>query len=401
MRKGLAALLMTALLAGCGGVTPAPAPAPADKPAPATEVDARLTGAGVSFGFDLLKQVYDGKNTFLSPPSASVILSLTANGARGATQEGMLQGLRAGDLTLDELNRANAALQSVLANPDPKVELSLANAVWYDKEFTVAPAFVAVAKEHYRAELKEGLSVPAINKWVKDQTRGRIPEILDKTSPLTVMVLVNAIYFKGEWSSPFKANSTSDRSFTRVDGSTKSVPFMSRRAHFGYIEVDGVRGVRLPYGDGRLAMYALMPDRWDGFVESLTAERWAAWMAAAGRRELALALPKVKLEASMELKEPLIAMGMGEAFDPNRADFSGLFATLSEPVYISRVVQKSFLEINEKGTEAAAATAVEVTATSAAPSEPPLVLELNRPFLVAIRDDVTGALLFLGVIMEP
>jgi len=395
MRRVLALTLLLLTLAGCGGAGPTTRLDP-----PATELDPRLTSAGVQFGIDLLKRVYTGTNTFLSPASASLILSLTANGAKGETQAGMLKALRADALGLDQLNQANAALQTVLANPDPKVELAMANAVWYAEGLKLAPAFETAASEHYQAELKKGLSVPAINGWVKERTRDRIPELLDQASPLTVMVLVNALYFKGEWADPFEESSTVPMPFTKVDGSTKQVPFMQQRSSYGYIETDGVRGIRLPYGGGRLALYAIMPDRWDGFLDSLSADRWNGWISEVNQQQVALALPKVKLETAMELKEPLIAMGMGDAFDPAKADFTGLFTRIDDPVYIGRVVQKTFLEIGERGTEAAAATAV-VVETAAAPVQGPVVLELNRPFLVAIRDDTTGALLFLGLIMEP
>lgn len=409
MRKGLALLVLLTTLAGCGGVGPAADPGivkpKSGKPAaPAAEVDQRLTAAGARFGLDLLREVYrekPGENHFLSPASAAVILTLAANGAKGETQQAMLQALRYEGMSLDEINQANGALQTILANPDPEVELSVANAVWYQKGLKLAPAFAAVAGQHYRAEVRpaqfgDPSAVEAINNWVSAETRKRIPRLLERTNADDVMWLVNALYFKGAWTHPFPKHATQPAPFHRVDGTEKQVPFMQQRAGFGYLKADGVKGARLPYGDDRLALYVIMPDRWDGFIDGLTAARWEGWMNGFTRQELILAMPKVKLEYQAELVEPLTAMGMGPAFGP--ADFSGLFVE-GPGAHISQVIQKSFLEINEEGTEAAAATAVGVT-TSAPPREP-VRLVLDNPFLLAIRDDKTGALLFVGTLLEP
>jgi serpin B len=215
------------------------------------------------------------------------------------------------------------------------------------------------------------------------------------------MLLVNALYFKAEWTEPFDPDNTRPGPFMRLDGTQKQVPFMFRRAHLQVLVDEGVRGVRLPYGDGRLALYAIVPDRWDGFVAGLTAERWEGWLKGFETREVRLSVPRVKLTYQAELLEPLKAMGMERAADPKRADFSGLFARLSLPVYVGRVVQKTYLAIDEQGTEAAAATAVEALGGSAPPRDQPLELRLDRPFLLAIRDDVTGVILFVGVVVEP
>ena len=400
MKRAVAAFGLVLLLAGCGGVIPAATPPRPDS------VDSRIAQASDQFGIALLQAVaaaQPDENLFLSPTSAQVVLSLTANGARGETQQEMLAALGYGELALAEVNEANQALRGLLADPDPKVQLSIANAVWYQKGMKVAPAFREVASQQYGVQVNETTfgdpkAAQAINRWVSDQTRGRIPQLLNETSPQEVMVLVNALYFKGEWEEPFTSDLTRQRPFHKLDGSEKPVAFMHRTASFGYVAEEGLVGVRLPYGEGDLSLYAFMPDRWEGFLEELTPERYQGWIAAVEQERIRLALPKVKLEAGAMLNLPLQALGMVQAFNSTQADLSGLFTT-SDGVFISQVIQKTFLEINEKGTEAAAATAVR-TNGGAAPAEPVEVV-LDHPFLLAIRDDRTGVTLFMGAILEP
>lgn len=403
MRRAVATILLGLLLAGCGGTAPGPAAAP---PRP-EQVDEQIVAASDEFGVNLLRAVHSadsGTNIFLSPTSAAVILSLTANGARGDTQAEMLSTLGYGALDLEAVNEANQALRGLLADPDPKVELSMANAVWYRKGMEVAPEFEAVARDKYGAQVEEAAfgdpkAVAAINRWVSKETRERIPQLLERTDPSDAMILVNALYFKGEWQKPFQAAATHEQPFHLAGGGTKLVPFMHQEDAFGYLRAEGITGVRLPYGEGGLALYAFMPDDWEGFVEGLTPERYRELIDGMSEERVRLAIPKVKLEYHAELADPLSALGMRRAFTPGEADLSGLFVG-GEEYYISRVVQKTYLEINEKGTEAAAATAVVVAEGAASIEQPPAVV-LDHPFLVAVRDDRTGVTLFMGTILEP
>jgi len=400
-----AALLAGLLLHGCGGVLPGQGLAAA--PPRPESVDAALAEAADRFSIGLLQAVHaerpDG-NLFLSPISAQVILSLTANGARGETQQEMLATLGYDQTDIGAVNEAMRDVRGLMAHPGEKVELTTASAVWYDRRFEVVPAFREVAGEHYGADLHEATfgrpeAAEAINRWVAGRTRDRIKDLIDETTEDTRMVLVNALSFKGEWTEPFDPDRTEPGPFHRRDGSVVQVPFMRQTGTFGYLAEEGLVGVRLPYGEGDLALYAFMPDEWDGFVEGLTPERYRQWIDAIEEERIRLAFPKVRLEDTHELRDPLIALGMGRAFDFERADFSGLLDT-PEPLYIDRVIQKTFLEIHEEGTEAAAATAVEMRAGSAPMASPPAVV-LDRPFLLAIRDDRTGVTLFMGAILDP
>jgi len=406
--KTLTLLLVGLFLAGCGGVLPgAGGQGMAAAPPRPESVDPALAQATDRFGIRLLQAVHGERqleNLFLSPASAQIILSLTANGARGETQQEMLEALGYAGMDLETVNQAIRSLRGILAHPGKGVELSTANAVWHRKGMTVAPAFLEVAGQQYGAQVREAAfgepaAAEAINRWVSDQTRGRIPRLVDQTRPDDVMWLVNALYFKGDWQKPFNPNRTVDRLFILPDGGRVQVPFMHQTATFGYLEEEGLVGVRLPYGEGDLALYAFMPDEWNGFLEELTPERYAGWIAGMGLREIRFAMPKVKLTDQAELADPLAAMGMERAFIPGQADLGGLF-TEDREFFVSRVIQKTFLEINEKGTEAAAATGVGVTTTSAPVDQPPEVV-LNRPFLLAIRDDRTGVTLFLGAVVDP
>lgn len=396
MRKGLATLLLLATLTGCSGA------AGLSDEKPAAVVDTRLAKANVRFGLDLLRHVYRGANAFLSPASASLVLSLTAGGARGETQAEMLKALRFDGIPMQDVHQGNQALQSILRNPDPQVEIAMANAIWHRTDLKAAPAFVSEAKQHYGATVDEAAfgteeATKKINDWTSDATRGRIPQLFKSLGGNTVMVLVNALYFKGEWTHAFDPQRTADGLFTKADGTQESVPYMQQDGQFGALQGDGFRAVRLPYGQERVAMYLFVPDDLPAFVDGLTAERWEEYMGAFKPQQGLVMLPKVKLEATHPLNEPMQKMGLNLAFSPGQADFSGLFEDGRKGVAIDQILQKSFLEMNEQGTEAAAATGVVMTESAAA--EP--LLRADRPFLLAIRDDQTGTLLFLGTIVDP
>ena len=351
-------------------------------------------------------------NVFLSPVSLSQALAMTMNGAAGQTRAAMSQTLGLGGMDLERANAASAALSRVVTGESEGVNVNIANALWGRQGVTFAPEFVRRVEKGYNATVKSPMSAPAINAWVKKETNGKIEEIVTAGDVAAAdAVLTNAVYFKGIWTFPFDKAATKDGKFTTGSGQEKTLPMMRQTARFGYTEGENWRGVRLGTGPApkpgtsasdapgrRLAVYFVLPN--EGVALDDLAGQWdaAAWDRAtrrgAGMREVDLTLPRFKAEYSASLKKPLADLGMGAAFGPN-ADFSpmGLGGD-----FIGDVLHKAGLEVNEEGAEAAAATAI--TLTRAAP-EPPVRLTFDRPFLVAIRDDATGALLFLGAIRDP
>ena len=414
LNRKLASLLLVPLLtAACGGVGRPPGAdsltGPKNKSA---TVDQRLLQAETKFSFDLLnarRAEKPGENLFISPASVSLALAMTYNGAVGETQQAMAKALSVDGMAVADVNKANGALQSVLAKPDPKVELSIANSIWYKKGLTVNPAFLSATRDYYRAEVAPVAfgsddAAPTINKWVSKATREKIPKVIDQTQDSDRMYLVNAIYFNGKWQEPFKKEQTQPRTFHLADGTKLEHPMMNQSGRYRYQKGENFQAVALPYGEGRMSMYVFLPDQGvslDQFAGSITAERWADWMGKFGSKPGSITLPKVKLEYQHELSTTMKGLGMGIAFEPGKADFSNLFTGLKEDLFIGFILHKTYLDLNEEGTEAAAVTVVGVVATSAPMPEERFDMVVDRPYLMAVRDDQTGAILFLGAIYNP
>jgi serpin B len=365
-----------------------------------------------AFGFKLLSELSkkDGdKNVFISPASVALALALANNGANGETQKAIATVLGTPNLDLQQANSAYANLQGLLRNADPKVRLDIANSLWARQGFELKPDFVQRAEQFFEAQatslnFDDPASANQINGWVRQNTQDKIPKIVEPPIPSeTVVFLINAIYFKGNWAKPFEITRTQDLPFNLLGGQQKTVPMMQRNDKMDYLRGQGFQAVSLPYGDGFLSMVVVLPDEGvslDTFRATLTSENWANWQALFAPRTGNLALPKFKLEYSTALNNALQAMGMSIAFDPQQADFSGLGQTPPN-LYISAVAHKTFVEVNEEGTEAAAATSISVGITSVQPEDEPFNMIVDRPFFVAIQDNQTGAILFSGVIVEP
>jgi serpin B len=407
MRRALAALLLLPLLAACG-TKPAPLPKPGTA---AKSVDSRIVSGNDRFGIHLLQAIKAQQglqNMLLSPPSASLALSLAANGATGQTQSEILKALGLEGMTLAELNAGNRELQSVLANPDKKVELQVANSLWVKEGRPLAKPFVEMARNDYRAvaanvPFGDPKAAAQINDWVKEATKGKIPSLVERTQPADRLYIVNALYFNGTWTEPFEPDRTNPEPFTKLDGSAKQVPMMHQGGRFRYLAGAGFQAAALPFGEGRLSLYLFRPDETvglEGFLAKLTPENWSTWMKSFAPKQGAIALPKFKLEAGADLIPALKELGMNHAFDAKQAEFPAFFAQNPEPLFIGLVKQKTFLSVDERGAEAAAATVVGLTAGSAPPTDP-FNLRLDHPFFLAIRDDQTGALLFLGTVVDP
>ena len=374
----------------------------------ASTMNEKLVAANTKFGFKLFSEILkkeSSQNIFVSPTSVAIALSMTYNGANGSTQQAIAQTLELQGMSLDEVNQAQLALSQILTNPDPKVQLNIANSLWARQGINFKPDFLQRNKDFYQAQItnlnfNSPNATATINNWVNQNTNGKIPTIIDQVSPDAVLYLINAIYFKGSWTDEFPKNATRERPFTLLNGTRKQHPLMSRFGRFRYYENDSLQAISLPYGSGRMSMYVFLPKpntTLQSFYSTLTPENWEQWIKQFRTREGSISLPRFKLEYDITLNQTLQALGMGIAFQ-DRANFTGMTST---PVNIDEVKHKTFVEVNEEGTEAAAVTSVGIRATSARPVDEPFNMVVDRPFFVAIRDNQTGTLLFMGSIVEP
>ncbi|MBW4622844.1 MAG: serpin family protein [Cyanosarcina radialis HA8281-LM2] len=386
---------------------------PSDVSSPTTapqigKVNEKLVAANTNFGFKLFSQIrqQEGKkNVFVSPTSIAIALSMTYNGAAGETQSDMAKALELQGISLAEVNRGNKEIKALLENPDSGIQLAIANSLWTKKEIAFKPEFIQQNQEFYRAKVtdldfKDPNVKDIINNWVKESTKGKIDRIVEEIKPDDVLFLINAIHFKGNWARKFDSSQTANYPFYLLDGKSKQHPMMSQSGKYKYFENESFQAVSLPYDKERFSFYIFLPKKsttLDAFSQQLTAQNWEAWMKKFRQREGSIRIPRFKLEYENELASTLKALGMRSAFEPGKANFSQMTA---ESVFISQVKHKTFVEVNEEGTEAAASTSVGISITSA-PVEEPFNLVVDRPFFCAIRDDRTGTILFMGSIVEP
>jgi serine protease inhibitor len=403
MRRQLAAVIvMLALVLGGAAVPPAARESLA-------KTQGELTLADLKFGFKLFAKLEEIKeeNLFVSPASVAFALSMTYNGAAAETQQAMAETLEVQGLSLEEINRANGHLRQALINPDPQIKLNIANSLWLNQGQPLKPEFLKRNEEFYGAsvqaiDFRDPRAPAIINEWVAKETAGKITRIVDKIQP--PLLLINAIYFKGLWTRPFEKALTQERPFTLLNGRQKPLPMMSQSGKYQYYRGTNFQAVSLPYGEkGRLSLKIFLPDQNSSlkeFCRELNAANWQQWLANFKMSQGSLVLPRFKLEYEASLKEPLKALGMGVAFDRQKANFANLCPPPG--VYIDEVIHKTFVEVNEEGTEAAAVTAVEMMATAQAiPPQEVFTMIVDRPFFVALDDSETGALLFMGAIVEP
>lgn len=359
-----------------------------------------LGGAQARFAFDLHARLPAGGNLFHSPYSVSTALLMTLAGARGNTADEMRRALRLPP-DLEDVHAAVEAQRKGLAGP---FRLAVANALWGQKGTAFLEAFVDLERQRYDALLRElDFGEPeeacrVINGWVEERTAGKIRDLLhpDLVGPDTRLVLTNAIHFQAAWRRPFSTRATKDAPFTLADGEEVAVPTMRQTGDFAYAEEEGLQLVVLPYEGERISMVVLVPRDLAALEQRLAREGIDALVAAAEERNVGVYLPRFRVESKVRLEQPLQALGMRDAFGL-AADFSGM--TGRKDLYVSAVVHQAFVDVNEAGTEAAAATAVAVF--KGAPPKEPVVFRADRPFLFAIRDAETGAVLFLGRVADP
>ncbi|HCF29099.1 MAG TPA: proteinase inhibitor I4 serpin, partial [Cyanobacteria bacterium UBA11049] len=334
-------------------------------------VNTKVTAANARFSFKLFSEILkqnnsqNSQNIFISPTSVAIALAMTYNGAKGETQQAMAKTLELQGISLQEINSANAALIAAVQNADDKVQLNIANSLWAKQDINFNPDFLQTNQDFYRAtvtdlDFSDPSAVNAINDWVSQSTNGKIDRIVQQINPDDVMFLINAIYFKGKWTKEFDPEQTTLQPFYLTAGEEKQHPSMSQSGEYKYYENKKFQAVSLPYGnDGRLSLYVFLPsDRSSltAFYQALNADNWEKWIAQFRNRQGSIRLPRFKINYDLTLNEALKALGMGVAFEP-KADFSGIGDNLA----LSEVKHKTFVEVNEEGTEAAAATSVGIT----------------------------------------
>lgn len=376
-----------------------------------------LIAAQNGFGIDLYRKLVnegtsDEEGIFISPASIALALSMTMNGARGETQRAMARTLGYESFSPETINGSYATqLQQVAQRSadDQGIELRMANGLWKHQELDFRKDFLQRNERFFKATIRSlDFYAPAaadvINQWVSDQTEGLIPRLLEGIDPQTVLFIINAVYFKGDWTQPFDPRLTRTGPFYPVGGGQQDMPMMHQEGMFRHYRGQEFQAVRLPYGEQEsLAMYIFLPDsnsNLDEFHEQLTYENWEEWVANFSPKNGRISIPRFRLNYKTKLSAALKDLGMAIAFDPGAADFSGM--TETSPVAnlsISEVVHQSFLLVNEEGTEAAAATSVGMRLTSAPVYQFDFVAD--RPFFLVIRDELNGAILFMGSVLAP
>ena len=364
------------------------------------------------FGLDLYARLRAGRsdNLFFSPGSLTTALAMTYAGARGQTAEQMAQILHF-TLPQEKLHPAFSDLRR-LSNADGKGQgyrLIVANRLWGQQGFHFLPGFLTVTREHYGAEMAQvdfarqtEQARQRINAWVEEQTQAKIQDLIPPgvLGPMTRLVLTNAIYFKGDWDEPFRKELTQVAPFHISPSQKTDVPLMYQQDVFRYWAGDGLKALELPYGKGDLAMLVLLPDEIEGLSDleaRLTADSLSRWQSGLRKQEVRVYLPRFTLTSQFQLAKVLKAMGMTRVFTPGEADLSGMSS--EQELFVSAVIHKAYVDVNEEGTEAAAATVVE--AKSEESIEGPAMFRADHPFVFLILDNRTGSVLFLGRLINP
>lgn len=366
-----------------------------------------IIAANTRFGIKLFSRIYQqekANNIFISPLSLTLALQMLNGGATGATHEAIASVLETPGMDQTQIDRTLSALQTHLQEMDPEVELVIANSFWMKPSDSFSSDFIQRTETSYQALTREidfsnpAIAAPVINEWVAEVTHQRIDYILEPNDfdASTIALLINAIYFKSAWLSPFSESDTREHPFVLANGQMKPHSLMFQTQEFAYYENALFQAIALPYGNkAEVNLYIFLPKPevgLDSFLEQLNAENWNLWLKEYWEHKpVKLGLPRFKIEYNIELKNILTALNMGIAFTP-QADFSSI---TPEPFWISKIKHKTFLEVNEKGTEASAVTGILGTRSG------PVEMIIDRPFFFAIRDDTTGTLLFMGTLVNP
>ncbi len=406
-RRLLTLAVLAPVAAACGDSTGPSQQPNTSLPRSLTEGETRAITASNDFAYPLLQTLYaeaPEANLFFSPLSVHLALGMALNGASGGTFEAMRTTLAFEDSDLAVIDAAYASLLELLSGLDPSVELQIGNSIWLRLGFPFHQSYVDTVRHYFKAEAAEldfadPVSLTTINKWVERATDGHIEDIVDRIEEDDVAFLVNAIYFNGLWTTEFDPSLTIDDQFTRLDGSRTAIRMMRREGVYGAVFDESYTAVELPYGGAAFTMAIVLPAssaELFSLVQSLDRASWEAILAGLTEQEIELQLPRFRLEWDRELRNALDALGMGVAFQGGVADFGNL--SPDGRLYLSSVRHKSFVDVDETGTEAAAVTSVTVKAVC--DCGPPTI-RIDRPFLFAIRERLSGTILFLGVMVDP
>jgi serpin B len=364
---------------------------------------AQFAAATNPFGVSIFRRLAaetPDKNVLVSPLSISICLAMVAEGADGKTWSEMSKTLGVG--SREDMNQGVASLMDVLRNADETTRMEIANALWANQSHRFESSFVQTLESNYGAQAKaldfsSPSAVPTMNKWVDEKTHGKITEIVDNLPADALMILMNAVSFKGDWVRKFEPRMSMKRPFA---GAGDAV-FMNRTSQWDYAESNGVQFLRMPYGNSRFSMEIALPAAsadFEAFVKDVTAEEWAAWSKSAQTKQGSVVIPKWESEYKIELSDALKKMGMPDAFQPG-ANFTRMIK--NHPAFIDLVNHKTYIKVDEKGTEAAAVTSAGIRSGSAMPPKNDFEFDANHPFVYAITEAETGALLFLGVVKKP
>jgi len=366
-----------------------------------------LVSADNIFTFNLLKKIPDseGHNMMVSPLSISLAFSMALNGADGTTKDAIINSLGFNGLSVEEINQIYYDLISALKGADSKVVMNIANSIWIRKNYPVLEPFISTNQKYYDASVEtldfDLAALGIINNWVNEKTNAKIPKILDEISADEIMFLINAIYFNGKWTVEFDKSKTVSGAFTPVSGSALTVPLMKLADQYGYSEQNGYRALKMPYGRGKFGMIMLLPDvgkTVDQLIEQMSPSAWTDLKTAlTGKTKVDVWLPRFKFTWESDMNDIMSSLGMAVAFNKDEANFSKINAT--DQLFITKVKHKTYIDVNEEGTEAAGVTSIGIGVTSVGPAAPEF--HAIRPFLFFITEEDTGAILFAGKVENP
>ncbi len=370
---------------------------------------AEIIEADKEFGFELFREVNilsEEDNIMISPLSVSYALGMTYNGAAGTTLQAFNDVLHFGDLTMQEVNESYKDLMDQLVQLDDQVEFSIANSIWYRLGFQVLSEFIKTNKDYFDAAVKkidfgDPQTVEVINQWIEDNTNDKIKDMLDYIPADAVMYLINAIYFNAQWKYEFDKGDTYQGDFILSNGTKHQADYMRVSGNFQYTSNEEFTAVELPYGDSTFSMVVMLPSgetEVSDLVSKLDVTHWDSWFDDSRFTGVQVDLPKFKYEFKKLLNDPLINLGLGVAFT-GEADFTRIHPAGN--LFISRVIHQTFIDVQEEGTEAAAATIVEISLTSIGGGGSPIYFKADKPFLYLIKENSTGAIVFIGKVGKP